>query len=45
MAMSTPLHLAHDTDASIAEAHRLHELIDRPNLYVKIPATKAGLPA
>jgi transaldolase len=37
--------LAHDTDASIAEAHRLHELIDRPNLYVKIPATKAGLPA
>ncbi len=37
--------LAHDTEASIAEAHRLHELIDRPNLYVKIPATKAGLPA
>ena len=37
--------LAHDTDASIAEAQRLHELIDRPNLYVKIPATKAGLPA
>ena len=38
-------HLAHDTGASIAEAHRLHELIDRPNLYVKIPATEAGLPA
>jgi transaldolase len=37
--------LAHDTDASIAEAHRLHELIDRPNLYVKLPATRAGLPA
>jgi transaldolase len=37
--------LAHDTDASIAQAHRLHELIDRPNLYVKIPATNAGLPA
>jgi transaldolase len=37
--------LAPDTDASIAEAQRLHELIDRPNLYVKIPATKAGLPA
>jgi transaldolase len=37
--------LAHDTDASIAEAQRLHELIDRPNLYVKIPATQAGLPA
>jgi transaldolase len=37
--------LAHDTDASITEAQRLHELIDRPNLYVKIPATRAGLPA
>lgn len=37
--------LAHDSDASIAEAQRLHELIDRPNLYVKIPATKAGVPA
>jgi transaldolase len=37
--------LAYDTEASIAEAHRLHELIDRPNLYVKLPATRAGLPA
>jgi transaldolase len=37
--------LARDTDASIEEAQRLHDLIDRPNLYVKIPATKAGLPA
>ena len=38
-------HLAHDTDALIAEAQRLHELIDRPNLYVKVPATEAGLSA
>jgi transaldolase len=37
--------LAHDTEATIAEATRLHELIHRPNLYVKIPATQAGLPA
>ena len=37
--------LAHDTEATIAEAVRLHESIERPNLYVKIPATKAGLPA
>jgi transaldolase len=37
--------LAGDTDASIAEAQRLHDLIDRPNLYVKLPATQAGLPA
>ena len=37
--------LAYDTEATIDEAARLHELIDRPNLYVKIPATEAGLPA
>jgi transaldolase len=37
--------LAHDTQATIDEARRLHELIDRPNLFVKIPATKEGLPA
>jgi transaldolase len=37
--------LADDTDATVAEARRLHAWIDRPNLYVKIPATKAGLPA
>jgi transaldolase len=37
--------LAVDTDATIAEAQRLHELVDRPNCFVKIPATKAGLPA
>src|SRR6266542_1063343 len=37
--------LAFDTEATIAEAQRLHELVDRPNCFVKIPATKAGLPA
>jgi transaldolase len=37
--------LAGDTDATIAEARRLHDQIDKPNLFVKIPATKAGLPA
>jgi transaldolase len=37
--------LAFDTDATIAEAQRLHELVDKPNCFVKIPATKAGLPA
>jgi transaldolase len=37
--------LAFDTDATIAEAQRLHELVDKPNCYVKIPATKEGLPA
>jgi transaldolase len=37
--------LAFDTDATIAEAQRLHDLVDRPNCFVKIPATKDGLPA
>jgi transaldolase len=37
--------LAFDTDGTIAEAQRLHELVDRPNCFVKIPATKDGLPA
>ena len=37
--------LAYERDATIAEARRLHEWIDRPNLYVKIPATEPGLAA
>jgi transaldolase len=37
--------LAHDTQGTIDEARRLSELVDRPNLFVKIPATKQGLPA
>jgi transaldolase len=37
--------LAHDTAGTIAEAKRLHQLVDRPNLLVKIPATLEGLPA
>jgi transaldolase len=37
--------LAYETDATIDQARRFHQLIDRPNLYVKIPATQPGLPA
>lgn len=37
--------LANDSDGTIAAAHRYFELIDRPNLMVKVPATPAGLPA
>jgi transaldolase len=37
--------LAYDRDATIAEARRLHDWIERPNLYVKIPATEPGLGA
>jgi transaldolase len=37
--------LAHNTEATAAEARSLWWLVDRPNLFVKIPATKAGVPA
>ncbi|AEW93463.1 MULTISPECIES: transaldolase [Streptomycetaceae] len=37
--------LAHDTRATVAEAKQLAWLVDRPNTLIKIPATKAGLPA
>ena len=37
--------LAYDTAATIEEAQRLHDWIERPNLFVKIPATEPGLPA
>ncbi len=37
--------LAFDTDATVAAATKIWADVDRPNLMVKIPATKAGLPA
>jgi transaldolase len=37
--------LAHRAEATIAEAKQLAWLVDRPNVMIKIPATKAGLPA
>jgi len=37
--------LAFDTEGTIAEARRLWAAVDRPNAMIKIPATKAGLPA
>ena len=37
--------LASDTEGTIAAARDLDQLIDRPNLYVKIPATAEGIPA
>ncbi|WP_055566788.1 transaldolase [Streptomyces atriruber] len=37
--------LAHNTAATVAEAKQLAWLVDRPNTLIKIPATKAGLPA
>jgi len=37
--------LAHDTEGTIAQAALLHERVGRENVLIKIPATKAGLPA
>ena len=37
--------LAHDTKTTIAEAKDLHRRAGRPNLFIKIPGTKEGLPA
>jgi transaldolase len=37
--------LAHDTQETIDQAVSFHDTIDRPNLFVKIPGTKEGLPA
>jgi transaldolase/glucose-6-phosphate isomerase len=37
--------LAHDSEASLAEARRLWELVNHPNVMVKIPATPEGIPA
>ncbi len=38
-------HLARDTQASIAEGRQLFAEVDRPNVMIKIPATREGLPA
>ena len=35
--------LAYDVEATIAEAERLHERVNRPNLMIKVPATKEGV--
>lgn len=37
--------LAHDTEGTVHEAERLWHAVDRPNVMIKIPGTKAGLPA
>jgi transaldolase len=38
-------HLAHDTNGTIAEARRLWAALNRPNIFIKVPATTEGLPA
>jgi transaldolase len=38
-------HLAHETEMTIHEAKKLWKKVDRPNVFIKIPATAEGLPA
>src|SRR6266545_4906271 len=40
-----PPDIANDTDASVSEARRLFDALARPNVFIKIPATAAGVPA
>jgi transaldolase len=37
--------LAHDTTKTVEQVRQLHAAVDRPNVYIKIPATVEGLPA
>jgi len=37
--------LAHNTEATVLEARRLWRLVNKPNLFVKVPATPEGIPA
>jgi transaldolase len=45
VSMEVDPNLAYETEATFEQAKRFHELIERPNLFVKIPATRPGLPA
>ncbi len=38
-------HLARDTEGTVKEARRLWAAVGRPNIFIKIPATREGLPA
>jgi transaldolase len=37
--------LAHDTEGTVRDALKFHETIAQPNLFVKVPATREGVPA
>ena len=45
MSIEVDPNFAYDTVATTSEAQRLHELVDRPNCFVKIPGTEPGLAA
>ena len=45
VSLEPPAQIAYDTDATIAEARRLWQLVQRPNVMIKVPATEPGIPA
>ncbi len=45
VSLEVPPELARDTQGTILEAKRLWQTVNRPNLLVKVPATKEGMPA
>ena len=45
VSMEVSPHYAYDTEETIRAAKRLWELLDRPNIMIKIPATREGIPA
>ncbi len=45
MSLEVSPYLAHDTEGTQKQAQQLWAWVERPNLMVKIPATKAGIPA
>jgi transaldolase len=45
VSIEVPASMAFDTEATLREVERLRKAVDRPNVFVKIPATKEGVPA
>jgi transaldolase len=45
VSMEVSPHYAHDTDKTVTAARRLWKMLDRPNIMIKVPATREGLPA
>jgi transaldolase len=45
VSIETNPRLAYDTEATVEEVDRLWHLVDRPNVMVKVPATRPGIPA
>jgi len=45
VSMEVSPHYAQDTEKTVTAGRRLWKMLDRPNVMIKVPATKAGLPA